>query len=173
MAGSKVEEVQAPPPLIGTPGTFFHVELSSGRSALRPANRIALGLGHEEEFPDDLAGLGVERVHAPLHALEVAAGDADEDKAVPGDRRGRHDFALLGVGDRGLPEPLAGLEIVGQHRPSSVPRKKHAIQVGRAPVGRQNVGWRVHVRAPIHGAIGRVEREDIEFGGADQGALRP
>src|SRR5580692_11288995 len=55
------------------------------RGALRSANRIAFDLGHEEEFPNDLAGLGVERVHAPLTALEVAAGVANEDEALPGD----------------------------------------------------------------------------------------
>jgi hypothetical protein len=49
------------------------------RGALRPANRVAFDLRHEIEFPNDFAGLGVERVHAPLAALEVAACVADED----------------------------------------------------------------------------------------------
>ena len=43
---------------------------------------IALGLGHEEEFPDDLAGLGVEREHVPFSAFGVAAGVADEDEST-------------------------------------------------------------------------------------------
>src|SRR5262249_7020468 len=64
------------------------------RGALRPANSIALSLGHEEELPRNLAGLGVQRVHAALAALEVAAGVTDENQAVPCDRRGGHTFAL-------------------------------------------------------------------------------
>ena len=101
-----------------------------------PANGIALGLGHEEEFPHDLARLGVERVHAPLPALEVAAGIADEDEPLPGDRRRRHGFALLHIRDRRFPQPLAGLEIVGQHAPVLGPTKQHAIEVRRASIGR-------------------------------------
>src|SRR5262249_28665953 len=66
-------------------------------SALRPANRIAFDLGHEIEFPNDPAGLGLERVNAPFSALEVAARVADEDEAVPGDRRRWHTLALCPV----------------------------------------------------------------------------
>src|SRR5271170_6263911 len=55
----------------------FPSRLVQRRGALRPANSIALGLGHEEELPHNLAGLGVERIHAPFAALEVAAGIAD------------------------------------------------------------------------------------------------
>src|ERR1700722_14623885 len=59
------------------------------RGTLRPANSIAFDLGYEEELPHNLAGLGVERVHVPFAALEVSAGVADEDEALPGARRRR------------------------------------------------------------------------------------
>src|SRR5271165_6116436 len=87
-------------------GHVFPSRIVERRGALRPANDIAIGLGHEEELPDNLAGLGVERVHVPFAALEVSAGVADEDEAVPGDRRRRYVFALFRVPDRRLPEPL-------------------------------------------------------------------
>src|SRR5262249_37711172 len=81
------------------------------RGALWAADRIAFGFGHQVEFPDDLAGLGVERVHAALSALFITPRIADEDETLPGDRRRGHGLALLWIGDRGLPEPLAGLEV--------------------------------------------------------------
>ena len=117
-------------------GHVFPRRVIERGSTLGPADGIALGLGHEEEFPHDLARLGVERVHAPLPALEVAAGIADEDEPLPGDRRRRHGFALLHIRDRRFPQPLAGLEIVGQHPPVLGPAKQHAIEVRRAAIGR-------------------------------------
>ena len=63
------------------------------RRAQRPAHHVALDLGNEEELPDDLAGLRLEREHVPLAALEVSACIADEDEAVRGDRRRGHRLA--------------------------------------------------------------------------------
>src|ERR1700734_814340 len=82
------------------------------RGALRSAGQIALGLRHEEEFPDYLAGLGVESEHVPFSAFGVAAGVADEDEAVPGDRRGLDELAPARVGEHRLPDALAGLEVI-------------------------------------------------------------
>ena len=138
---------------------------------MRPADRVAIGFGHQIEFPDDVAGLGVERVHAPLSALFVAPGIADEDETVPGDRRSGHGLALLWIGDRGLPAPPAGLEIIGQHSSVLGTAKQHAVQVGGTPVQRQNVRREVLVRAPILTAGRRVDRENIVFGRADERTL--
>src|SRR5271169_2154626 len=46
----------------------FPSRIVERRGALRPANSIALGFGHEEELPHNFAGLGVERVHVPFAA---------------------------------------------------------------------------------------------------------
>ena len=144
------------------------------RAALAPCGprtHVALGFGNQKELPDDLAGLRVERVHVPLAALEVAARIADEDEAVPGDRRRRHQLATFRVRDRRFPHSLAGLEVIGQHPPVLGAAKQHAIQVGGAAVGRQKAGRVVLARAPILGAGRRVEGENIEFGRADQSVL--
>src|SRR5580704_2000485 len=141
------------------------------RGALGPANRVAFDLGHEIEFPNDLARLGVERVHAPLAALEVAAGIADEDEALPGDRRRGHTFALCRIRYLRLPETLAGLEVICEHPTVVGPAEQHAVEVGRAPIGWQNVGRIFLVRAPVLGAGRGIDRENIEFGRADERAL--
>src|ERR1700730_12816472 len=45
VAGSKVAEVQVPPPPIGAPGTFFQVELSSGDAPWGPRTVSPSALG--------------------------------------------------------------------------------------------------------------------------------
>jgi hypothetical protein len=122
-------------------------------------------------LPHDFAGLGVERVHVPFGALEVSAGVADEDEALPGDRCRGHVFALFHVCDRRLPEPLARLEVIGQHAPVVCPTEQSPVEVGRAPIGRQNVGRIFLVRAPVLAAGRGVDRENIEFGRTDERAL--
>ena len=152
-------------------GRVFPSRIVERRGAQGPANYIALGLGHEEELPHNLAGLGVERVHVPFAALEVSAGVADEDETLPGDRCCRHIFGLFRVPDRRLPEPLASFEVIGQHAPVLCAAEQHAVEVRRAPIGRQKVGRIFLVRAPVLGAGRRVYRENIEFGCADERAL--
>ncbi len=122
-------------------------------------------------MPHDLAGLGVQRVHVPFGALDVSAGVADKDEALPGDRRRWHVFALFRVRDRRLPEPLAGLEVIGQHASVLCAAEQHAVEVRRAAIGRQNVGRIFLVNAPVLGAGRRVDRENIEFCCADERAL--
>jgi hypothetical protein len=48
-------------------------------------------------------------MHAALDAAVVAAGIADEDQAVPYDRRGRYGCAFLLVGDLRMPQARTGL----------------------------------------------------------------
>src|SRR5439155_8949288 len=73
------------------------------RLAQRAADHVAFNLGGEEELPYDLAGLSFECVYLALAALEVSAGIADVDEAIPSDRRRRHRLAALRVGDGRLP----------------------------------------------------------------------
>jgi len=107
----------------------------------------------------------------PFPPFSSPPGVADEDEAVPGDRRRGHGLALFLIRDRGLPEPPAGLEIIGEHAPVLGSAKQHAVQVGSTSVQRQNVRREVLVGTPILGAGCRVDRENIEFGRADQSAL--
>ena len=122
-------------------------------------------------MPRNLAGLGVERIHTPLAAFEVAAGVADEDEAVPCDRRRRHTFALRRIRYRRLPEPLAGLEVIGQHPTVVGPAEQRDVEVGGAPIGRQNVGRIFLVGAPVLDAGRGVDRENIEFDRTDERPL--
>ncbi len=66
------------------------------------------------------------------------------------------------------PQPLAGLEVVGQHLSVLGAAKEHAVPVGGATVDPQNARRDVLVGAPVLGAGRRIEREDVELGGADQ-----
>ena len=75
---------------------------------------------------------------------------------------------MFRVRDRRCPNSLAGLEVIGQHPPVLGAAKQHAVQVGGASVGRQKSGGIVLVRSPVLGASRRIERENIEFGRADQ-----
>ena len=136
--------------------------------ALRSADDVALGLGNQKEFPDDLAGLRVERVHATLGALEVSARIAHEDEPVPGNRCCRHDLVQFRVRDGRFPNSLAGLEVIGEHPAVLGAAKQHAVQVGGTAIRRHNVERIVLVRSPIQRAGRRVEREDVEHGRADQ-----
>src|SRR5271168_2077486 len=139
--------------------------------ALGSSDRIVFGPRYEIELPDDFARLAVERIHAPLHALLVAAGIADEYEALPGDRRRRHHLVLLRIADRRLPEPLTGLKVVGEYAAVLRAAIEPAIHVGRAAIRRQKVTGILFMRAPILGAGRRIQRKDIEFGRADQRAL--
>jgi hypothetical protein len=78
---------------------------------------------------------------------------------------------MFHVRDRRLPEPLAGLEVIGEHPTVVGPAEQPAVEVGRAPIGRQNVGRIFLVRAPVLGAGRGVDRENIEFGRANERAL--
>src|SRR5580658_5618560 len=129
--------------------------------ALGPADRIVFGPGHEIELPDDFARLAVERIHAPLHALLVAAGIADEYETLPGDRRRRHHLVLLRIADRRLPESLTGLKLVGEYAAVLRAAIEPAVHVGRAAVRRQKVAGILFMHAPILGAGRRIERKDI------------
>ena len=138
---------------------------------MRSAGRVALCPRNEKELPQDFAGLGVERVHAPLAALGVAARIADEDPPVPGDWSGGDELALGPVGDGRLPDSLAGLEVIGQHAPILGSAKQHPVEVGRPAHGRQDRGRHVLARAPVLGAGRWVDRENVGEGGADQGSV--
>ena len=104
------------------------------------ANHVAFDLGHHEELPEDLAGLGVERVHLSLAALEVATRVANVDDAVVRDGRRRHRLAMFRVRDGRFPNSLAGLEVIGEHPAVRGAAKQHAVQVGGAAVGGQKAG---------------------------------
>ena len=160
-----------PAPLMGMPGALFQVDPSRGVLPNGPLHHVALDLGHQEKFPDDLAGLSLEREHMSLAALEVSARIADVDQAVPGNRRRRHRLAVLRVGDRRLPQLLAGLEIEGQHAAVLRAAKQHAVHVGGTSIGRQERPGRIHVRAPVLGTSCGIDRENLELGGADQGVV--
>ncbi len=107
------------------------------RLAQRASHDVALRLGHEEELPDDLAGLSLERVDLALATLVVSAGIADVDEAIPCDRRRRYRLAAFRVADRRLPHLLARLEIEGQHPTVLGAAKQQAVHVGGATVGRK------------------------------------
>ncbi len=143
-----------------------------GRGTERSARRIAFSLRHEVELPHDLAGLGVERIHAPLHALEIAAGIADENQAVPCDRSGRGALALLRIPDRGCPDALARLEIVGEDTGVLGAAEKHAVQIRRAAIDLLGRGGNVILmRAPVLAARRSIDGEDIKRGHEDQRAV--
>ena len=78
---------------------------------------------------------------------------------------------LRPVGDRRLPNSLAGLEVIGQHAPILGSAEQHAVEVGRPAHGRQDRGRHVLARAPVLGAGRRVDRENVGQGGADQGSV--
>jgi alcohol dehydrogenase (cytochrome c) len=65
----------------------------------------------------------------------------------------------------------AGFEVISQHAPVLGPSEKHAVQIGRAAIGRQDVGRVFLVRPPVLGAGRGVDRENIEFRRADEGAF--
>ena len=124
---------------MGMPGAFCQVDMSSGVApAVHGPRRPRLW--NQKELPDDLAGLRVERVHAPLAALEVSARIADEDEAVPGNRGRRHRLAAFRVRDGRFPDSLAGLEVIGQHPPVLGAAKQHAVQVGGARLAGRRLG---------------------------------
>ena len=103
--------------------------MSSGDAACGPRTGSPACLGTQVEFPDDPAGVGVEGVHAPLHAFVVAAGDAQKNQAVPGDWGGGERFSdLFGSAMLVALKLLAGLEIVGQDPAIVVASEKAAVQ---------------------------------------------
>ena len=82
------------------------------------------------------------------------------------------ELADFRVRDCRFPNSLAGFEVVSQHPPILGAAKQQAVHVGGAAIDRQKAGgFVVLMRAPILVAIGGVERENIMFGGADQGAV--
>src|SRR5262249_61287748 len=89
---------------------------------------------HEVELPHDLAGLGVKRIHAPLHSFDVASRVADENQTVPGDRSRRGALALLRVPDHGFPDAFAGLEIIGEDTGVLGTAEQHAVQIRRTAI---------------------------------------
>jgi hypothetical protein len=106
-----------------------------------------------------------------LAAFGVAAGVADENKAVPGDRRGRDELAPACVGDRRRPNALAGLEVIGEHSSIQGAAVEHAIQVGCPTHRRQDRGRHIFTGTPILGAACRIEGENVGHGRADQSAV--
>src|SRR6185437_1871135 len=106
------------------------------RRALWSASWVAHGFWDQIEFPDNPAGLCIERIHASLHALVVSAGIADEDQAIPGDRSGRCRFAEFRVRDRRFPNALASFEVVSEYPPVLSAAIQQAIHVGSAAVDR-------------------------------------
>src|SRR5262249_58735929 len=112
--------------------------------------------------PHDLAGLGVQGVHAPLHALDVASGIADENQAIPGNRSRRGALALLRIPDCGFPDALAGLEIVGEDTGVLGAAEKHAVQIRRAAIDLLRRGRSVILmRTPVLAARRSIDGEDV------------
>ncbi len=156
----------------GCAGRVFPGRHVKGRRALGPACDITLGLRHEVKFPDDLAGLGVESVHAPLHTLDVSPRIADKNEAVPCNRGGGHGFAFLGIGDRHLPEALSGLEIISQDAAVLGATKQFAVHISGPAIDALRRRRRViFVGTPILAAIGRINRENIVFRRSDQSTV--
>src|SRR5215813_8154290 len=125
---------------------------------------IAWLLRNEIELPNDPPSLGVKRIHAPLHALEIATGIADENQSVPGNRCRRYALTLLRVSDRGLPQAITGLEVVREHAAILCPAEDPAVEIGDAAVDGLRRCRRVALTlAPILAAIGRVDREGVEL----------
>ena len=82
------------------------------------------------------------------------------------------ELAEFRVRDRRFPNALAGFEVVSQHPPVLGAAKQQAVHVGGAAIDRQKAGgFVVLMRPPILVAVGGIEREDIVFGGADQGVV--
>src|SRR5258706_11294042 len=88
-------------------------------------------------FPRDLSGLGVERIHPTAALVAIAAGIADEDEAIPRDRRRRYGFALLPVGDSLLPKLFSPRCVIGEDAAILRPAEQAPIQVSRAAVHRE------------------------------------
>src|SRR5262249_1799412 len=97
-------------------------------------------------------------------AVEVAAGIADEDNAVPGDGSRRHRLAMFRVRDGCFPHVLAGVEIVSKDPSVLGAAKQHAVRVGDAAVHWNNAGGIVLDRSPVFGACRRVQRERLGTG---------
>ena len=108
-------------------------------SCVRPHALVAL-LGDGVERPQQLAALGVEGLDEAADAVLAAVG-ADQHLAVHHDRSHGFGVALLGIGDLGLPQHLAGLRV-----------ERHQLGVERAHV-EHVVG-----RSPRRGCSGRSSR---------------
>ena len=72
------------------------------------------GAGIDVFAPCDLAGRAVERRDPVAHAA-VAAGGADDDLVLDGERRGGELHVDLAVGHVGVPHDLAGLLVGSDH----------------------------------------------------------
>src|SRR5215469_18984777 len=70
VAGSKVDDVQAPPPLIGAPGPFFQVELSSGEVPSGPRTVSPSVLGTRKNCQTILPVLASRAYMCPLAPLK-------------------------------------------------------------------------------------------------------
>src|SRR5215469_731979 len=69
-AGSKVVEVQVAPPVIGAPGTFFQVEVSSGEAPSGPRTVSPSVLGTRKNCHTILPVLASSAYMCPLPPLE-------------------------------------------------------------------------------------------------------
>ena len=91
-------------------------------------------MGDEVERPELRGRLRIER-HHPARNAEVAAGEADEDLALPRDRGGDEIFAVLRIGDLAAPELSAGPGIIGEQAAIAGAAKQHSVPEGGAAIG--------------------------------------
>src|SRR5215468_8054497 len=124
VAGSRVVEVQAPPPLIGAPGIFFQVEVLSGEAPSGPRTVSPSVLGTRKNCHTILPVLVSSAYMRPLPPLKSPP-------ALPMKTRPFHaigaagtlspfDGSAIGVSQSRLPV----LKSYASTRPSSVPRNR-------------------------------------------------
>ncbi len=149
-------------------GRDVAVQVMAGRILGRPdADRV---FGDGIEGPEQLAGLGVERLDEAADPVFAAIG-ADQDLPIDRGRGHRLAVALLGIGDVGLPDHLAGLGIEGDQLGIEGGEIDHvAIDGDAAVVGPAAIDGDRSERmlvVPEFGAGAGIERIDVIEGGGD------
>ena len=143
------------------------VRISPGRPGLR-LHLLVSGLRcvgrHRVGFPHDLAGSGVERVDASLHAVDVASRRADEHEPVPRNRRRRDTLALVPARQPRRPQLLSGCRVVRQHVALARASEEAPVEIGRAAVDGQSDRWTLFAHPPFLSAGLGIHRQDLFVG---------
>src|SRR4029077_20461729 len=108
-----------------------------------------VALRHHVELPHDVPVLRIERVHAALDTLVVAAGVADEDETLPPDRCRRHRLTLGGICNAGRPQALSGSGVVRQHAPVGGAAIPATVEPGEATVDLEHAESKFLVPPPV------------------------
>src|SRR6266581_5057351 len=108
------------------------LHVSAGGVVLRPYSLVAL-VGNRVERPQELAGLGVERLEKAADAVFAAVG-ADQHLALHHGRRHGLGVALFRIGDLDLPGVLAALRVERHELGVERAHVEHALVCGHAAV---------------------------------------